>query len=456
MPSRDRGRAKARSSDEEFVLFLQGIPAHCRWQELKDMVRQTALHIRQAVVYDDQHGFPTGLGQIIVKNEDEAWRTYHRLSTNGWDGQSLVVTLARTDSPTRPVAGPTKSPSYVIPPTYVAGYSTPPRVTQNLAMPPSPISPDSPLVATAPVYQGPEYGPVLSPMIPPPPPHYHHQPYLPIFTEQLPTLPHSPALRHSFCDSLAFAMLPTYPLPPLHHHEASFAPVRPNPSTTSSNSSTTSNSNSNNNTTRRRNNLPPKPSHNPPPGLAYPRFTPKRTIFVQNLNPTATSKDLTLFLQDAGTIEQCEMPLSPDTGRCKGFARVTFRTAEEAKRAVALYNAAFFLGGKIRIKIDRSANHVAAAAAAATAAGAVPGGPVRDPAAARDAGMQGPRPLNGNWNVMPVRPERKMMAVPVSVPVPVLAPTQAREMAARPRTVERCQPLVVNGSGRGSKTALAT
>jgi hypothetical protein len=40
------------------------------------MVRQTALHIRQAVVYDDQHGFPTGLGQIIVKNEDEAWRTY--------------------------------------------------------------------------------------------------------------------------------------------------------------------------------------------------------------------------------------------------------------------------------------------------------------------------------------------------------------------------------------------
>lgn len=52
------------------------IPSHCRWQELKDLVRQTALHIRQAVVYDDSHGFPTGLGQIIIKNEDEAWRTY--------------------------------------------------------------------------------------------------------------------------------------------------------------------------------------------------------------------------------------------------------------------------------------------------------------------------------------------------------------------------------------------
>lgn len=56
------------------------IPAHCRWQELKDFVRQSALHIRQAVVYDDQHGYPTGIGQIIVKNEDEAWRTYGPLT----------------------------------------------------------------------------------------------------------------------------------------------------------------------------------------------------------------------------------------------------------------------------------------------------------------------------------------------------------------------------------------
>jgi hypothetical protein len=58
------------------ILLEAQIPPRCRWQELKDLVRQTALHIRQAVVYDDHHGFPTGLGQIIVKNEEEAWRTY--------------------------------------------------------------------------------------------------------------------------------------------------------------------------------------------------------------------------------------------------------------------------------------------------------------------------------------------------------------------------------------------
>lgn len=59
--------------------YLQ-VPAHCRWQELKDFVRQTAQHIRQAVVYDDPHGYPTGIGQIIVKNEDEAWRTFRGFS----------------------------------------------------------------------------------------------------------------------------------------------------------------------------------------------------------------------------------------------------------------------------------------------------------------------------------------------------------------------------------------
>ncbi|KAJ5498685.1 Nucleotide-binding alpha-beta plait [Penicillium expansum] len=176
MPSlgRDKGRSRSRRSDDEFVIFLQGIPPHCRWQELKDLVRQTALHIRQAVVYDDSHGFPTGLGQIIVKNEDEAWRTYHRLSTSGWDGQSLVVTLSRTSTPTQPIAGPTRSPS-MMPASYISGQSTPPLVHGNIAMPPSPVSPDA--TPPSPVMNGTMYDPHWN-MMPgyqmSPPHHMHH------------------------------------------------------------------------------------------------------------------------------------------------------------------------------------------------------------------------------------------------------------------------------------------
>ncbi|PKX89687.1 RNA-binding domain-containing protein [Aspergillus novofumigatus IBT 16806] len=447
MPPRDRGRARARASDEEFVLFLQGIPAHCRWQELKDMVRQTALHIRQAVVYDDQHGFPTGLGQIIVKNEDEAWRTYHRLSTNGWDGQSLVVTLARTSSPTRPVAGPTKSPSCVIPPAYVAGYSTPPRVAQNLAIPPSPISPEcvpfpcgqcnaanessTPLVsmapAPAPAYQGqgPEYAQVINPMAMPPPPPPYLQPFVPIFTDQLPTTP-SATLSPSPCSPHTLSpATPSSPRPLLHHQQHQqqqqqqqqqhpSAKHHPLPAQT----------------------LKQRPNPNPDPTALHPR----RTIFIQNLSPTTTPHDLTLFLQDAGTIEQCEMPLNPDTGRCKGFARVTFHSADEAKRAIALYNTAFFLGAKIRVKIDRSGYF---------SSGHGNGQGQGQGYAARE-GYYLPNRHN--------QPERKTVEGDIT-PAPGTGPgprTVYRNGGPQRETErDRCQPLVVNGSGLGSKTAVA-
>ena len=61
-----------------------------------------------------------------------------RLSANGWEGQSIVITLSRTCAPTRPIAGPTRGPACVFPSGYMSDYSTPPRVTQNLAAPGSP------------------------------------------------------------------------------------------------------------------------------------------------------------------------------------------------------------------------------------------------------------------------------------------------------------------------------
>lgn len=47
------------------------------------MVRQTAVHIKQAVVYEDKKGIPTGLGQIIIKDQVEAWRTYSKYYGRG-------------------------------------------------------------------------------------------------------------------------------------------------------------------------------------------------------------------------------------------------------------------------------------------------------------------------------------------------------------------------------------
>ncbi|KAB8271860.1 hypothetical protein BDV30DRAFT_240009 [Aspergillus minisclerotigenes] len=412
MPHPQKGRSRPRGSDEEFVLFLQGIPAHCRWQELKDLVRQTALHIRQAVVYDDHHGFPTGLGQIIVKNEDEAWRTYHRLSTNGWEGQSLVVTLARTSSPTRPIAGPTKSPHCVIPSDYVAGYSTPPRVSQNMAVPPSPISPEPMIAGTSPTYPPPEYGHVPVMGLP-------HQSFFPIYPDPLSQpmsgIPPSPALRPSYCDPLTFTVYPPYPVSPMPvFQDASQRRTPHKPSYTYTYSYTPT----------------PIPIY-APQSNGNPRSPPRRTIFIQNLSPATTQSELHSHLQDAGSIESCEVPLDPTTARCKGFARITFRTAEEAKRAIARYNNTIFLNAKIRVKIDRAVPY--AASYRLTPPSTVPG-----------TIISAPHPPSTTYT-----PKHTIITTLPTDESPKSEPTGTTEEASQ----TKCQPgpLVVNGSGIGRK-----
>ncbi|GES60277.1 RNA binding protein [Aspergillus terreus] len=398
MPSPTKGRAsRPRGSEEEFVLFLQGIPAHCRWQELKDLVRQTALHIRQAVVYDDHHGFPTGLGQIIVKNEDEAWRTYHRLSTNGWEGQSLVVTLARTSAPTCPIAGPTKSPTpCVVSPTYVANYSTPPQVPQSMAVPPSPISPE-PVISSGTTYHGPEYGPLLSPMGLP-------QPFITVFPDPLACqIPPSAGTTTPAPPSPMYApyAMGMYHHPRRAHHPKSTytyyaAPLPYAPAAATTTTTATSAT---------------RPPH-------------RRTLFIQNLSPATTPRALRSLLSDAGTIDHCEMPADRDSARCKGFARVSFRTGDEAKRAVALFNNAVFLGSKIRVKIDRSIQVAYTPAV---------GGLVQEGASVHTP------PLSGAASAASSDVEDARASRPSS---------------PKKKPVDRCGPLVVNGSGVGPRAVV--
>ncbi|CAG8010365.1 unnamed protein product [Penicillium salamii] len=301
---RDKGRSRSRRSDDEFVVFLQGIPSHCRWQELKDLVRQTALHIRQAVVYDDSHGFPTGLGQIIIKNEDEAWRTYHRLSTNGWEGQSLVVTLSRTSTPTKPIAGPTRSPPIMS--GYVSGHSTPPRAHGSITMPPSPVSPESAQPPT-PTFPYPEYG-VMMPM--------------PMQGQFIPVLP----------DLLPMQCFPPSPL--INGYEPQWMMQYPM-------------------TPQHNGNSPDQyfyPSCHKAPDPQSPSFYPgSRAVTLENLHPSTTPGHLKDLIQSAGIVTQCNVALEKD----QTHALIVMQTSEEAQRAVTMFNNIKFMGSRIRVRIDR-------------------------------------------------------------------------------------------------------
>ncbi|CAI7572055.1 unnamed protein product [Penicillium viridicatum] len=336
LPGRDKGRPRSRRSDDEFVIFLQGIPPHCRWQELKDLVRQTALHIRQAVVYDDSHGFPTGLGQIIVKNEDEAWRTYHRLSTSGWDGQSLVVTLSRTSTPTKPIAGPTRSPA-MMPTGYISGHSTPPLVHGNMAMPPSPVSPESSNPSTPP-YPYPEYGVM---MVPIPMPHQGFMPMMPDpHAPPMQCYPPSPVMNGVY--EPHWNMMPGYQMsPPQNYH-----PYHPTKGT------------------------------NPTSPSFYPD---QRAITIENLNATTTCADLKTLLQTAGTVQNCSIVTTDSVhGNDQLRGLIKMQTADEAQCAVTMFDNLSFMGSRIRVKVDRG-EHLARAVsfdrgcAGSDTAGSVPG-----------------------------------------------------------------------------------
>ncbi|KAL2849142.1 hypothetical protein BJY01DRAFT_149280 [Aspergillus pseudoustus] len=425
--TRERGRpTRPRGFEEEFVLFLQGVPPRCRWQELKDLVRQTALHIRQAVVYDDQHGFPTGLGQIIVKDEEEAWRTYHRLSTNGWEGQSLVVTLARTSSPTQPIAGPTKSPQCVIPPGYAAGYSTPPKIYQNMAIPPSPISAES-VLSTSPTYHNQEFIPVIGPMA------VSHQPFVQIYVDSLcqavPALPNSPALQTSFYDPMGVGFIPTYAVSHQMHP--------PN---------IANNINSNHlNLSAPRKDLYNYSNHLAP---RYPRQNSRRTILLQNLDPTTTPHELHAFLQRHVTIENCEVLhadncFNAQVTRHRASARVTTRSADEARRAVALYNNAIFKGFRLRVKIDRSITPTAPYTIS----------PVHYTTIQSDFTMC------GTSHMEPTPPTSEGSSSDSDEFSQIHKDLECEEglppPSPKPKPIDRCQPLVVNGSGIGTRAAVA-
>ncbi|EEQ33155.1 hypothetical protein McanMca71_005571 [Microsporum canis] len=321
-----------RSLEDEYVVFLQGIPPQCRWQELKDFVRQTALHIRQAVVYDDCHGHPTGLGQIIVKNEDEAWRTYNRLSTNGWNGHSLTVTLSLASEPTSPIAGPTKSPS-LGGMAFGSGFSAPPVTSAAMGTSPTCVPsqdmPTSPTFTQPPDHQHPPY---MAPLPNACHPQYvqfpesvgYHVPF--VFPgENAFFIPH-PTFYPSSFDSYQFGQ-PRY--------MATNGCIQAYPSF-----------------------FPHRHSVSGPVGVAsgmnHEYGAPiSRNIFIHNLNHETTPQLLKEYLRAAGVIERCDVFDRKIGGSTRTCAIMAFRNKEEAKRAIALFDNSIFRGSRIRVRFDR-------------------------------------------------------------------------------------------------------
>jgi hypothetical protein len=163
----------------------------------------------------------------------------------------------------------------------------------------------------------------------------------------------------------------------------------------------------------------------------YLEVQSSRSVLVQNVSPDTTWQNLKDHLRAAGTVERCEFPDDRKAGRrWKGYATVTFRTKEEARRAVALFDNSLFRGAKIRVRFGKETR--------GGAAGATKGG-------VEECDENGN--VTGTKGTAIGRPKLGGLATGKAVKNSVINAG---------KKIDNCEPLVVNGSCIGLRSGRST
>ncbi|KIX92158.1 uncharacterized protein Z520_12151 [Fonsecaea multimorphosa CBS 102226] len=112
MPQKqERHRPRHSNKDEQpYIILVQDIPRHCRWQELKDMTRSLGgEQSLKAEVFNVGDG--TQMGHCTIKGKADAVKVYENLCTQGWNGHRVRVKLVaqEKDGSLRKIEGPKES-----------------------------------------------------------------------------------------------------------------------------------------------------------------------------------------------------------------------------------------------------------------------------------------------------------------------------------------------------------
>lgn len=78
------------------------------------------------------------------------------------------------------------------------------------------------------------------------------------------------------------------------------------------------------------------------------------TIFIGNLNYTASADDLTGFFSEKWEVKSVSIPVDRESGRGKGIAFVNLATAEQEDEAIEEANGADFMGRPLRLDKAKS------------------------------------------------------------------------------------------------------
>ncbi|KEF63816.1 uncharacterized protein A1O9_01794 [Exophiala aquamarina CBS 119918] len=93
MPQERQRVRDASKDDAQFIILVRDIPRQCRWQELKDMTRLLGgEQSLKAEVFELRDG--SQLGHCTVKGRTAANQVYEGFCQHGWNGLSVIVSLA--------------------------------------------------------------------------------------------------------------------------------------------------------------------------------------------------------------------------------------------------------------------------------------------------------------------------------------------------------------------------
>lgn len=82
------------------------------------------------------------------------------------------------------------------------------------------------------------------------------------------------------------------------------------------------------------------------------RVTRMKTIFIGNIAPQTTEKELRTLLAEYGTVRKLEMPRDIFNGKCKGFAFIDME-GHEARAAMAALDGKDFLDHPLKVREDK-------------------------------------------------------------------------------------------------------
>ncbi|MGB3917582.1 RNA-binding protein [Thiothrix litoralis] len=77
-----------------------------------------------------------------------------------------------------------------------------------------------------------------------------------------------------------------------------------------------------------------------------------KTLFIGNIAPQTTEKELRALVEEYGTIRKLEMPRDIFTGKCKGFALIDME-GHEARAAMAGLTGKTFMDNLLKVTDDK-------------------------------------------------------------------------------------------------------